>query len=78
MITNGNDIKELNNAQQLPSLNTYIKLTETTHWQWNQPFYIIDILLGGLSLKIKNLNIHLYSIATKYLWNNALVEHIDN
>ena len=33
---------------------------------------------GGLSLKFKNLNTRLYFIATKYLWNNSLVEHIDN
>jgi len=32
----------------------------------------------GLSFKINILQIHLYSIATKYLWNNALVEYIDN
>ena len=37
-------------------------------------------LKGGLLLKIKNLNIHLYQyfIVTKYLWNDALVEYIDN
>ena len=35
-------------------------------------------LKDGLSLKIKNLDFHLYFIATKYLWNNALVEYIDN
>ena len=29
-------------------------------------------------LKINNLDIHRYFIATKYLWNNALVEYIDN
>ena len=33
---------------------------------------------GGLPLKTKHLHIHLYFIATKYLWNNALVEDIDN
>ena len=33
---------------------------------------------GGLSLKTKYWHIHLYFIATKYLWNNALVEYIDN
>ena len=31
-----------------------------------------------LSLKIKINNIHLYFIATQYLWNYALVEDIDN
>ena len=30
----------------------------------------------GLPLEIKNLHIHLYFIATKYLLNNALVEYI--
>ena len=35
-------------------------------------------LKDGLSLKIKNLDIHLYFIATKYSWNNSLVEDIDN
>ena len=29
-------------------------------------------------LKIKNLHIHLYFIATQYLWNYALLEDIDN
>ena len=33
---------------------------------------------GGLLLKIKKLHIHLYFIATKYLQNNAVVEHIEN
>ena len=32
----------------------------------------------GLSLKIKNVHIHLYFTATQYLWNYALVEDIDN
>ena len=32
----------------------------------------------GLSLKIKKLHIHLYFIATQYLWKYALVEDIDN
>ena len=31
---------------------------------------------GGLSLKIKNVHIHLYFIATQYLWKYALVEDI--
>ena len=30
------------------------------------------------SLKIKQLDIYLYFIATKYLWNNAPVEYMDN
>ena len=33
---------------------------------------------GGLSLKVKNLHIQLYFIATEYLWNKAFVEYIDN
>ena len=33
---------------------------------------------GGFSLNINNLHIHLYFIATKYLWNNAHVEYIDS
>jgi len=33
---------------------------------------------GGLSLKKQQLHIHLYSIATTYLWNNVLVEYMDN
>jgi len=33
---------------------------------------------GGLSLKTKNWHIDLYFITTKYLWNNALVEYLDN
>ena len=36
------------------------------------------VFKGGLLLKNKNKNIHLYFIATKYLWNNAIVEYIDN
>jgi len=36
------------------------------------------VFKDGLSLKIKNLNIHLYCITTQYLWNYALVEDIDN
>ena len=32
----------------------------------------------GLSLKIINLDIHLYFIVIKYLWSYALVEYIDN
>ena len=39
---------------------------------------IHQLFKGGISLKIKNLHIHLYLIATKYLWNNALVEYIHN
>jgi len=35
-------------------------------------------LKDGLSLKIKNLHIRLYFIATKYLYNNALVEYMGN
>jgi len=35
-------------------------------------------LKGELLLKTKNLHIHLYFIATKYLQNNALVEYIDS
>ena len=31
-----------------------------------------------VDLKIKNIDIHLYFIATKYLWNKALVEYKDN
>ena len=38
----------------------------------------IAILKDELSLKIKNLHIHLYFIATQYLWNYALMEDIDN
>ena len=34
------------------------------------------MLKDGLSLKIKNLHIHLYFIATKYIRNYALVEDI--
>ena len=33
---------------------------------------------SGLSLIIKRLHIQLYFIDIKYLWNNALVEYIDN
>jgi len=32
----------------------------------------------GFSLKLKKMHIQLYLIATMYLYNNALVEHIDN
>ena len=32
----------------------------------------------GLSLKIKIVDIHLYFIATNYLWNNTLVEYINS
>ena len=37
-------------------------------------------LKGGLLLKIKNLNIHLYQdfIVIKYLWKNTFVDYIDN
>ena len=39
--------------------------------------YVWYIMLkDGLSLKIKNLHIHLYFIATKYIRNYALVEDI--
>ena len=39
--------------------------------------YVRYIMLkDGLSLKIKNLHIHLYFIATKYIRNYALVEDI--
>jgi len=39
--------------------------------------YVWYIMLkDGLSLKIKNLHIHLYFIATQYIWNYALVEDI--
>jgi len=42
------------------------------------PQYFDTFRVGGLSLKIKNLPIHLYFIATKYLWNNAIVKYKDN
>ena len=44
------------------------------------PSYKLSVLLEMdlKSLKIKIWDIHLYFIATKYLWNNALVEYIDN
>jgi len=32
-------------------------------------------LKDGHSLEIKKIHIHLYFIATKYLWTNALVEY---
>ena len=38
----------------------------------------MEVFKDGLSLKIKKIPIHLYLIATKYLYNNALVEYIDN
>jgi len=37
-----------------------------------------NLFKDGLSLKIKILHIHLYFIATPYLYNYALVEDIDN
>ena len=46
--------------------------------QWQFPFSRATSLEDGLSLKIKILHIHLFSIATRFLWNNALVEYIDN
>jgi len=36
------------------------------------------LIKDGLSLKVKDLHIHLYFIATKYLQNYALVEYKDN
>jgi len=36
------------------------------------------MLKDELSLKINNLHIHMYILATHYLWNYALVEDIDN
>jgi len=32
----------------------------------------------GLLLKLDKIHIHLYLIATQYLWNYALVEDLDN
>ena len=45
----------------------------------NQAFSMF-LIKDGLPLKTKNVHIHLYFIATKYLWINALVEYtcIDN
>ena len=40
--------------------------------------YNDPLFKDGLSLKIKNLHIHLYFIATQYLWKYALVDDIDN
>ena len=41
-------------------------------------YFAISFIKGGHSLKVKSLHIHLYLIATKYLWDNALVECLDN
>jgi len=38
----------------------------------------IAYIIVGLLLKIKTLHIYLHFIVTKYLWNNALVEYIEN
>ena len=40
--------------------------------------YLCYLCKRGLSFKIKKIHIHLYFIATQYLWNYALVEDIDN
>jgi len=40
--------------------------------------YTTNVLKDELSLKVKKIHIHLYFIATQYLWNDALVEDIDN
>ena len=59
---------------------TLIKIIDNLFFRHYLPFLLNFYyeFKDGLSLKIKNLDIHLYSIATKYLWNNALVEYIDN
>ena len=41
---------------------------------WNN----VRIFKSGISMKIKNIHIHLYFKAKKDLWYNALVEYIDN
>ena len=51
---------------------------QTYAMQCKKNFCDIHILIkGGLSQKIKYLHIHLYFVATQYLWNYALVEDID-
>ena len=39
---------------------------------------IMHVFVGVCFAQNKKIHIHLYCIATKYLWNNALVEYIDN
>jgi len=47
-------------------------------YHMNKMSYCLFSIKDGLSLKIKNLQIHLYFIATQYLSNYDLMEDIDN
>ena len=47
-------------------------------YPFNRKYGRTVVFKDGLSLKIKKIHIHLYFIATQYLWCYALVKDIDN